>query len=222
MTKRREPRADSDRRENSKKRGRKTIDIILASKSPRRRELLRFLGIDKFIVVPPEADEEIKEGSTPVDTVCNISREKAAEIYLKHPDSLVIAADTMVFLGDSALGKPSDEDEARRMLTMLSGNKHTVITGVTVICGGKELTKSESTDVYFKELSSDEIDDYVSTNEPMDKAGAYGAQGLGSVFIKRIDGDFYNVVGLPLFKLNEILSEMGISIFKLIKDRGML
>ena len=191
------------------------MDIILASKSPRRRELLQMLGIRDFAIIPSGDPEILPEGLTPPETVCEIARCKAREIAAKSgAESLVIAADTLVCLDGDFLGKPEDEGDAELMLRRLSGRKHTVYTGVAIICGGSEICEAEASDVLFRELSDEEISAYIATGEPMDKAGAYGAQGLGALFVKGIDGDFFNVMGLPVCRLGIMLKSFGIDILK--------
>ena len=188
--------------------------IVLASSSPRRQELLRRMGITDFDVRAPHAEETYPAGLSPRETVEYISREKAlAARPLVTAEELVIAADTMVFLGGARLGKPRDEDDALRMLTALQGNRHTVCTGVTVMRGARLLTESEATDVYFRPATERELRAYIRGGEPMDKAGAYGVQGLGALLVSRIDGDFYNVMGLPIEHLSRMLGQFGVHFF---------
>ena len=185
--------------------------IVLASGSPRRQELLRRIGLTEFTVVVPEADESCPAGLTPQETVAHISRQKAeAARALTAPDAIVITADTMVFLGGERLGKPRDEADALRMLRELSGSRHLVCTGVTVRQGDKEFCFTSSTDVYFRSATDAELRAYIACGEPMDKAGAYGIQGRGSLLVERIDGDFFNVMGLPVLPLAEALKEFGV------------
>ena len=187
--------------------------IVLASGSPRRQELLRRIVLTEFTVVVPEADESCPAGLTPQETVAHISRQKAeAARALTAPDAIVITADTMVFLGGERLGKPRDEKDALRMLRELSGNRHLVCTGVTVRQGDKEVCFTSSTDVYFRSATDAELRAYIACGEPMDKAGAYGIQGRGSLLVERIDGDFFNVMGLPVLPLAEALKEFGVSL----------
>lgn len=179
--------------------------IVLASGSPRRQELLGRMGITDFTVRVPEVEESYPAGLSPEETVCYISREKSdAARLLCDENELIITADTMVFLDDKRLGKPKDEAQALEMLTALAGRRHTVCTGVTVRRGDVILTRAQSTDVYFRPATERELRAYIRTGEPMDKAGAYGVQGKGSLLVRRIDGDFFNVMGLPV----EILAEM--------------
>lgn len=188
--------------------------IVLASASPRRQELLRRVGIRDFDVRVPEVEETFPEGLTPPEVVSHISREKAdAAAALCTPEEIVITADTMVFLDDERLGKPRDESDALRMLTALQGRRHTVCTGVTVRQGDRRLTEAASTDVYFRPASREELLAYIRTGEPMDKAGAYGVQGKGALLVERLDGDFFNVMGLPLLRLSRMLEQFGVRLF---------
>ncbi len=185
--------------------------IVLASASPRRQELLRRIGIEDFDIRVPEVEEAFPQGLTPPEVVAHISREKAdAAAALCTPEEIVITADTMVFLDDQRLGKPADEADALRMLTSLQGRRHTVCTGVTVRQGARRLTEAESTDVYFRPASREELLAYIKTGEPMDKAGAYGVQGKGALLVERLDGDFFNVMGLPLLRLSRMLARFGV------------
>lgn len=182
--------------------------IVLASGSPRRRELLDRIGV-KYTVRVPQVDERLPEGYGPRETVEFLSWVKASAADLS-PEEIGIAADTMVFLDGQRLGKPSDEAEAVAMLTALQGRRHTVCTGVTVRQGERYLTESEETAVYFRPATREELERYVRTGEPMDKAGAYGVQGRGALLVERIDGDYFNVVGLPLLRLSRMLSRFGV------------
>ena len=185
--------------------------IVLASASPRRQELLRRVGIEDFDVRVPEVEETFPEGLTPPEVVSYISREKAeAAAALCTPEEIVITADTMVFLDGQRLGKPRDQADALRMLTALQGRRHTVCTGVTVRQGDRRLTEAESSDVYFRPASREELLAYIRTGEPMDKAGAYGIQGRGALLVERLDGDFFNVMGLPLLRLSRMLERFGV------------
>ena len=190
-----------------------TKHIVLASGSPRRQELLRRIGVTAFDVVKPEADESCPAGLTAQETVAHIARAKAeAAKRLTAPEDIVITADTMVFLDDERLGKPRDEADALRMLTELAGRRHTVCTGVTVRQGDKAIAFTTTTDVYFRAASEAELRAYIATGEPMDKAGAYGIQGVGSLLVERIDGDFFNVMGLPVMPLSQALREFGVQL----------
>lgn len=189
--------------------------IVLASGSPRRQELLGRMGITDFTVRVPEVEESYPSGLSPEETVCYISREKSdAARLLCDENELIITADTMVFLDDKRLGKPKDEAQALEMLTALAGRRHTVCTGVTVRRGDVILTRAQSTDVYFRPATERELRAYIRTGEPMDKAGAYGVQGKGSLLVRRIDGDFFNVMGLPVEMLAEMLKTFDIDLLE--------
>lgn len=188
--------------------------IVLASGSPRRQELLRRIGVTDFDIRVPETEESYPEGLSPAGIVEYISREKAdAAAKLCAPDEIVITADTMVFLDGARLGKPADKDDALRMLTALQGRRHTVRTGVTVRQGGRSITESEATEVYFRPAAEAELRGYIATGEPMDKAGAYGVQGKGALLVERLNGDFFNVMGLPVLRLSRMLGQFGVSFF---------
>ena len=179
--------------------------MILASKSPRRQELLRVISED-FRIIPAVGEEVIPDNASPMEAVLLLSRQKAEEIYLQYNDELIISADTVVAIDDMILGKPHDEAQAFDMLKRLSGRVHTVFTGVCVIFeDGSSENFAERTDVEFYPLTDKEISDYIATGEPMDKAGAYGIQEKGALLVKRIDGDFYNVMGLPIAGLSRVL-----------------
>ena len=185
--------------------------IVLASGSPRRQELLGRMGITDFTVRVPEVEESYPAGLSPEETVCYISREKSdAARLLCDENELIITADTMVFLDDKRLGKPKDEAQALEMLTALAGRRHTVCTGVTVRRGNVILTRAQSTDVYFRPATERELRAYIRTGEPMDKAGAYGVQGKGALLVERLEGDFFNVMGLPVLRLSRMLAQFGI------------
>ena len=185
--------------------------IILGSGSPRRRELLAKIGITEFTVFTPEVEECYPDGLSPAQIVCHLSAIKSRAIESGAED-IVITADTMVFLDDKRLGKPVDEEDALRMLTALQGRQHTVCTGVTVRCGEKVLTEAEETAVFFREATREELLSYIRSGEPMDKAGSYGIQGLGSLLVEKIDGDFFNVMGLPLLRLSRMLAAFGVKL----------
>lgn len=192
------------------------MKIILASQSPRRKELLERMGIKDFETISPNVDESAFHGLPPEELVRRLSAEKAAAVAGKvGKDAVVIAADTVVALEGAVLGKPADELDAFKMLSALSGVRHQVYTGVTVCRGGEKQTAHEVTDVTFRELSEREIEDYISTGEPMDKAGAYGIQGYGALLIQGISGDYYNVMGLPVCRLSGMLSRFGVDCLKL-------
>lgn len=187
--------------------------IILASASPRRKELLEKIGL-KFEVEPSDYAEDMRSGLSPAELARAISLEKARVVASKHKNTVVIAADTFIVFRGKIMGKPGTEAEARRMLMMLRGKPHSVITGFTILDTDRNrvLTKSVETVVHIKNLTSEEIDAYVKSGEPLDKAGAYAIQGLGSVIVERIEGDYFNVIGLPLSALAEGLKEFGIHI----------
>ena len=191
------------------------MNIILASQSPRRKELLERMGVGAFKTVSPNIDEHVFDGFPPEELVRKLSAEKA-DVVAKHasPMDLIIAADTVVSLDGSVLGKPEDELDAFRMISALSGMRHQVYTGITVSCGGEVITEHEVTDVYFRNLGEIEIEHYVKTKEPIDKAGAYGIQGYGALLVERISGDYYNVMGLPVCRLGRMLSRFGIDCLK--------
>ena len=186
-------------------------NIVLASGSPRRQELLGRMGIHDFVVSVPQVDEVCPEGLTPEETVCHISRQKSGAVQAGAED-IVITADTMVFLDDQRLGKPQDEADALRMLTALQGRRHTVCTGVTVRQGDRVLTESEATGVIFRPAEESELRAYIATGEPMDKAGSYGVQGKGALLVERLEGDFFNVMGLPVLRLSRMLAQFGIKL----------
>lgn len=182
------------------------MNLILASQSPRRRELLGLLRMP-FTVCVPAVDETMDPAAPAQDEVARVSRQKALATPRAETDT-VIAADTIVVCDGQVLGKPADADAARRMLRLLSGRTHQVMTGVTVLRGAVCLSCTEITDVHFRALSDREIEDYIRTNEPMDKAGAYGIQGGASLFVTGISGDYFNVVGLPVCRLGQMLRSL--------------
>lgn len=183
------------------------LPLILASGSPRRRELLDLMGLT-YTVETPDVDESFS--GRPSETVMEISRRKAAAVAARHSDSIIIAADTLVF-ADGALGKPHTPERAKEMLRSLAGNWHHVYTGITVINtrSGRVLRNVDKTRVHLVPMTEQEIDAYVATGEPMDKAGAYGIQGMGGMFVDRIDGSYSNVVGLPMSMLRIMLAQVG-------------
>ena len=187
--------------------------IILASSSPRRKELLEQIGL-QFEVAPSNHDEEITSASEPHETARKLSLGKARSAARKHRNALIIAADTFVVFGDRILGKPHSNAEAREMLRALNGQAHSVITGFTILDTetGKVLSRSVETRVHMRKLTLREIEDYVRTKEPLDKAGGYAIQGLGAVLVDRIEGDYFNVVGLPLSALAESLREFDVNV----------
>ncbi len=181
------------------------LPLILASGSPRRRELLDLMGLT-YTVETPDADESFS--GRPSETVMEISRRKATAVAARHSDSIIIAADTLVF-ADSILGKPHTPERAKEMLRSLAGNWHHVYTGITVINtrSGRILRNVDKTRVHLVPMTEQEIDVYVATGEPLDKAGAYGIQGMGGMFVDRIDGSYSNVVGLPMSMLRTMLAQ---------------
>jgi len=187
--------------------------IILASASPRRKEILANTGL-KFTVCSSNYEEDLELAKEPRALARYLSKMKAEEVAERHKDAIVIAADTFIVFKNKLLGKPSGPDDAQRMLKLLSGKAHSVITGFTVIDSkaNKKVSRSIETKVYFKKLTLAEINAYVRSGEPLDKAGAYAIQGLGAVFIDKIEGDFFNVVGLPICALAESLKKFGIKI----------
>ena len=184
--------------------------IVLASGSPRRRELMHQMGLDDFEILPAKGEENAPEALTPAQLVEQLALQKAREVAALRPDCAVIGADTVVALGDEVLGKPESEARAKEMLRALSGRHHQVYTGVAVLAGGEEYTHVECTEVEFRALTDEEIDAYVATGGPMDKAGAYGIQGRACTLIRGIRGDYYNVVGLPVCALHEMLAELDL------------
>ena len=183
------------------------MSIILASQSPRRKELLGLFGVP-FVVRVADIDETMTPGAAPYAEVARLSRLKALAVE-RGDEDLVIAADTIVVCDGHILGKPADEEAARDMLRLLSGRDHQVMTGMTVLYRDRAAVVTEVTDLHFRELSEKEIADYVASGEPMDKAGAYGIQGGAALFCSRLEGDYYNVVGLPVCRLAQILKEMA-------------
>lgn len=186
--------------------------MILASKSPRRKEILEDFGFD--IKIDSVDIDEVSDKKEIVDQLMDISRKKSEEVAKKYPDEYVVSADTAVIIDEKMLGKPKDEEEAQEMLRKLSGRSHKVITAYTVFNISKEIAHShyDTTMVYFKKLTTKEIEWYVGTKEPMDKAGAYGIQGKGTILIDKIEGDFYNVMGFPMSKFYEDLKSLGLDI----------
>ena len=182
--------------------------IVLASKSPRRREILQNAGY-AFTVLEAKIDEAVRDNLPLEQAVTEIALRKAlyAKKHCDAADAVIIAADTMVYADGKMLGKPKDAADAFSMLKSLSGKWHTVYTGYAVVNGEKVTTGCEETAVKFRELSDKEINDYIATGEPFDKAGAYGIQGRASVFVERIDGDFFNVVGLPICRISCLLNK---------------
>lgn len=188
------------------------MQLILASQSPRRRQLLSLTGLD-FAVRAADIDETMDSEKTPFDEVARVSREKAMALP-RGSDDIVVAADTIVVCGNEVLGKPKDPEDAFRMLSMLSGHDHQVMTGMTVACGDRVVTTTEVTKIHFRELTDGEIRAYIATGDPMDKAGAYGIQSGAALFVTGIEGDYYNVMGLPICRLTLLLREFGLRILE--------
>jgi septum formation protein len=189
--------------------------IILASTSPRRKALLEHIGLK--ITVDARVLEDIKPVSQePHQIAIEIALRKAKSVASEHPDAIIISADTFGVINGFIFGKPHSESEACVLLAELSGKAHTVITGFIVIdtLTGKTVSRSVETTVYMKMLTNSEIEAYVRTGEPLDKAGAYAIQGLGAVLVEKIEGDYFNVVGLPLCALSEVLKEFGINVLE--------
>ena len=188
------------------------MDIILASASPRRQELLQRMGLD-FIIRTAPHDETMNLFSTPSDEVARVSRLKAQAVYpLCHEDDIIVAADTIVVCDGRIMGKPRSENDAFSMLRRLSGREHHVMTGLTVAQGDNTETVTVTTTLRFRPLSDTEIRNYIATGEPMDKAGAYGIQGIASMFVVGLDGDYYNVMGLPVCTLTLMLRKHGVKL----------
>ena len=185
------------------------MGIILASKSPRRQELLSLMGLE-FEVATADIDETIDKSLPIEQEIARLSRQKAEAI--DDNDNIIISADTVVVLGNTVMGKPRDAENARQMLNVLSGKTHRVITAVTVKNGDKIRTEVVITEIVFRELSKREIDSYVASGSPMDKAGAYGVQEKAAAFVKEIHGDYFSVVGLPVCTLAVMLREFGVEI----------
>lgn len=182
--------------------------LVLASASPRRHELLRNAGID-FEVQPAHVSEKLEKGEPPTAYAERLAREKAQTVFRQRPSDVVLGADTVVVVGKTILEKPADPEDAARMLRILSGREHLVITGVCLAGAGFEDVRSETTAVTMSALSEDDIGFYVASGEPMDKAGAYAIQGIASRWIPRIEGDYSNVVGLPVSLVCRMLREHG-------------
>lgn len=191
------------------------MDIILASASPRRKEILGNTKL-KFSIIKSDIDEVIYEGESPTQAVMRLAFEKCMDIASKHEQDLVIGADTIVVLDDKILGKPKDEKEAYDMIKSLSNNTHQVITGIGLINLGnnKKVIDYVVSNVKFKDLSEEDIIDYINTKESLDKAGAYGIQGYGAMLVEEIRGDYFNIVGLPISRLSDLLKKyFGINLF---------
>lgn len=178
--------------------------LILASASPRRQELIKLIT-DDFEIAVSQVEETIPDGMTAEDIPQYLAMLKAKDISKKFSENIVIGADTCIIADGIVLGKPKTKEDAASMLKSLSGNTHYVITGCALVLGEKSLSFSVTTEVEFYPLTDKEIENYIDSGEPFDKAGAYGIQGKGSLFVKRINGDYFNVVGLPVAKLNKVL-----------------
>jgi septum formation protein len=183
--------------------------VVLASSSPRRRDLLNLIGI-AHEVRPPNLDESMRPREAPRRHAERLARDKASAIAMRDPDLITIAADTIVVINRKVLGKPVDKKDAARMLTILSGREHTVITAVAVSRGKKLRSAIEEVQVKFRRLREEEIDAYIATGEPMDKAGAYGIQGFGATIVERVEGDYFAVMGLPLVRLIGLMRDVGV------------
>ena len=185
------------------------LSVILASQSPRRRQLLELVGI-RHDVRPADIDESVSQGELPERYAERLAREKARTVAASDSSALVIGPDTIVVIDELILGKPKDVSDAERMLAMLSGRTHTVMTAVAVCHGDRIASSVEIVDVTFVPLDENQIREYVATGEPMDKAGAYGIQGYGATIVRRIDGDYFAVMGLSLVRLVALLREIGV------------
>ena len=185
------------------------VRVILASQSPRRRELLNLVGI-AHEVQPADIDESYLAGERPREHAERLARGKTAVIAGREPDALVIGSDTIVVVDGDVLGKPADERDAVRMLERLAGRSHVVVTAVAVAWRGETRSAVEEVGVTFHPMNRAEIDAYIATGEPMDKAGAYGIQGYGATIVSRVDGDYFAVMGLPLQRLTRVLASIGI------------
>lgn len=194
-----------------------TKKLILASASPRRKELLENLGYE-FQIIPADIDETVNGSKSPEEIVKELALQKASHIAnnIDYP-AVIIGSDTIVVIDNTILGKPENTEDAYKMLKLLSGRSHQVISGIAIIdtSNNNKIVESASSDVYFRPISEKEITDYISTKEPMDKAGAYAIQGLASTFIEKINGCYNNIVGLPLFKVTRALKEFDLDILKI-------
>jgi len=186
------------------------VRVVLASGSPRRHDLLNLIGIDHE-VVPANIDESVRGRERPSKHAERLAREKASSVVGRDPNLVAIGADTIVLIDKKILGKPANSVDAGTMLRLLSGREHTVVTAVAVARGTKIVSGVEEVAVKFRKLSDDEIDAYIATGEPMDKAGAYGIQGFGATIVERIEGDYFAVMGLPLVRLVSLLADVGVS-----------
>ena len=187
--------------------------LILASASPRREELLKQMGL-RFTIVPSKVNEEKYSNLTPVEMVKELSLAKAIEVGKLVEDTIVIAGDTVVLNKGEVLGKPDDKDEAESMLKKLSGDHHTVLSGVAVLStyDNQTMVEYDQTKVFMRDITNNEIKEYVDTGEPMDKAGSYAIQGLGGIFVEKINGSYFTVMGLPIHKLQTMLKEFSVDV----------
>ena len=183
-------------------------NLILASASPRRQELLKLCKVP-FTVEVSKADEVIPQDVPLTEAIAEVAKQKASEVFSRHEESLVLGSDTIVAIGNEILGKPKDKEDARRMMHLLSGKTHQVITGVCLMCKEETRMFSSVADVTFAKMSEEEIEDYISKEEPYDKAGAYALQGEAAIYISGIQGDYYTIVGLPVHLVYQHLQDMG-------------
>jgi len=183
------------------------MEVILASQSPRRIELIRMLHIDAK-AIPSHIDEVLDESLSHEEAVMDLAYQKAIDVFKSHKEDLVLGFDTLVILKDKIMGKPKDEAEAKQFLRELSGQTHKVITGCAMIKKGRSKSFYSSAYVHFYEMSDQDIDEYIATNEPFDKAGAYGIQGYGSKYIESITGDYYAIVGFPISRIHREIKDM--------------
>lgn len=194
------------------------MKLILASASPRRRQLLEMLGVGELEIFPAKGEEKAPEGAGPGETVEALSMAKATEVFERRKAAgiaekeIILAADTIVYSNGTILGKPHSSEEAAAMLRALSGKTHEVYTGLALLTSEESLSGFERTKVTFRSISEEEIAAYIASGEPMDKAGAYGIQGKGSLFVQGIEGDYFNVVGLPLCYLGSMLKKIGVGL----------
>jgi septum formation protein len=199
------------RRPSAKLRGVSQPRIVLASSSPRRREILSALGLT-FEARPSDVDESLRDGEGAFDAAERLAREKAASVASEAPDALVVAADTLVVLDGEALGKPKDRADARRTLSRLAGRAHDVVTAVALAKGGRLVSGREVTRVTFAPMTAREVDAYVASGEPDDRAGSYAIQGIGGLFVERVEGSPSNVVGLPVRLLYTLAAGLGVDL----------
>ena len=185
------------------------LKVVLASSSPRRHDLLKLIGVDHE-VVPADLDESQLPGEKPAIHAERLARSKADAVARSRADALVIGADTIVVVDERILGKPRDVADAAHMLRMLSNRSHVVMTAVAVALGGRTLSLVEKVTVSFRDLTEDEIARYIATGEPMDKAGAYGIQGYGATIVRRVEGDYFAVMGLSLVRLVDLMTQLGV------------